>query len=298
MNWFVVIGIVLILFAVVHLIHLELDRFKVTCYTIPMWHGGLDLKKSEKLTRVCRFVFLSDLHNKSFGKDNQQLLDAIEQAKPDFVVTAGDMLVGKPKAPMDVAIKLMKDLAEKYPVYYGNGNHEYRLKIYPETYGTMYQEYKEALKACGVHLLENEQETLQYGKHRINICGLEIDRFYYKRFKKVYMDEGYIESEVGKKSNLFTILIAHNPTYFPQYAKWGADLTLSGHNHGGIIRLPKLGGVISPQLRLFPHYDGGLYKNGDKIMVLSRGLGTHTIPLRIGNRAEMITIDLVSKEKK
>lgn len=298
MNWVVIAGVVLIVLAIINLIRLELKKFKVTHYTIPMWSGNATFNKNDKLTKVCRFVFLSDLHNNSFGKDNCELLEAIDEAKPDFIVSAGDMLIGKPKASMEVAKKLMRELTKKYPVYYGNGNHEYRLKIYPETYGNMYQEYKSTLEECGVHLLENDHEVISFGKHKINICGLEIDRHYFKRFKKIYMDDEYIESEVGKKPNIFTILIAHNPMYFPQYANWGAELTLSGHLHGGVVRLPKLGGVISPQMRLFPHYDGGLYKNNGKMMVLSRGLGTHTIPIRIANRAELIVIDLADKVKK
>lgn len=250
----------------------------------------------KKLTKVCRFVFVSDLHNNSFGSGNQQLLDAIDEAKPDFIVSAGDMLIAKPGKSMDVAMDFIKKLADKYPVYYGNGNHEYRLRIYPKQYGDMYDRYKDFLDSCGVHHLENADETLQFGKRKINICGLEIDRFYYKRFKKITMEDGYVESEVGKKKNMFTILIAHNPAYFPSYARWGAELTLSGHVHGGVMRLPKLGGVISPQFKLFPKYDGGLYKNNGKYMILSRGLGTHTIPVRIANRAELIVVDLVDIE--
>lgn len=298
MNWYVIAGICLIIVCIINLLRNELKKFKVVRYTIPMWKSGEAIKEGKKLTKVCRFVFVSDLHNNSFGKENEQLLAAIDEANPDFVVSAGDMLVAKPGKSMDAAIHFIEQISKKYPIYYGNGNHEYRLRIYPEKYGDMYDRYKEVLDNCGIHHLENDDITLQFGKRKINICGLEIDRYYYKRFKKITMSEEYVESEVGRKKNMFTILIAHNPAYFSQYANWGADVTLSGHVHGGVVRLPKLGGVISPQFRFFPKYSGGLYKLDGKYMILSKGLGTHTIPVRIGNRAELIVVDLVDIDNK
>lgn len=280
-------------------------RFKVTHYTIPMTEGAAVPSEDGRghtsggaagaglVERVCRFGFLSDLHNNCYGEQNQRLLAAIDEAKPDFVVSAGDMLVAVPGKSMDVAMDFMRMISAKYPVYYGNGNHEYRLKIYPEQYKDMYDRYKKVLDSCGVCHLENADVTLEFGKRKINICGLEIDRHYYKRFRKISMNEQYIASEIGEKKDLFTILIAHNPDYFPAYAKWGANLTLSGHLHGGVMRLPKIGGVISPQCRIFPKYSGGLYKLDGKYLALSCGLGTHTIPIRINNPAELVIIDLV-----
>lgn len=87
-------------------------------------------------------------------------------------------------------------------------------------------------------------------------------------------------------------MIAHNPEYFEAYAGWGADLTVSGHVHGGVMRLPFLGGVISPRLTLFPKYDGGMFERNGRFMVVSRGLGTHTLPIRIFNPGELIMIEL------
>ncbi|MCI8372981.1 MAG: hypothetical protein HFI75_11435 [Lachnospiraceae bacterium] len=297
MNLLIIAGILLIILSLVHMQRQELKKFRVVQYSIPMCETLKEIKKEKSLEKVCRFVVLADLHNHSYGKENERLLAAIEKAEPDFVVSAGDMLVAKPGRSMKTAINLIQQLSAKYPVYYGNGNHEYRLRIYPKQYGSMYQQYKEVLDSCGVHHLENQKETIKFGNRKINICGLEIDRKYYKRFDKITMGNDYIESEIGKKPNLFTILIAHNPAYFPQYADWGAELTVSGHVHGGIINLPKLGGVISPQIRLFPKYDGGLYRAHGKYMILSRGLGTHTIPFRIRNRAELIVVDLIDQKR-
>lgn len=107
------------------------------------------------------------------------------------------------------------------------------------------------------------------------------------------METEYLNRVLGNpEKKCFNLLIAHNPDYFDAYADWGADLTVSGHVHGGLMRLPFLGGVISPKLRLFPHYDGGRFEKDGKEMILSRGLGTHTLPIRIFNPGEMVVIRL------
>ena len=96
----------------------------------------------------------------------------------------------------------------------------------------------------------------------------------------------------------YGILLAHNPAYFEAYASWGADLTLSGHVHGGIMRLPWLGGVLSTSLTLFPKYDGGEFCRGERRMIVSRGLGSHTVPIRIFNPAELVVVELVPGDGK
>ena len=107
------------------------------------------------------------------------------------------------------------------------------------------------------------------------------------------MDAGYIKELLGEsRKDYFTILLAHNPDYFPEYDAWGADLVLSGHVHGGLMRLPLLGGVVSPATRLFPKYDGGLFEGKNGKMILGRGLGTHTLPIRIFNPGELIVVEL------
>jgi len=94
-------------------------------------------------------------------------------------------------------------------------------------------------------------------------------------------------------------LIAHDPDYFPKYADWGADLVLSGHVHGGMVRVPFWGkGVVSPNVRLFPKYDGGEFTIGKSRMLLSRGLGMHTIPIRLFNPGEILEVELMPDEGK
>ena len=95
----------------------------------------------------------------------------------------------------------------------------------------------------------------------------------------------------------FNILLAHNPQYFKEYAGWGADLTLAGHIHGGLVRLPLLGGVVSPMVSFFPKYDGGTFFENGKEMILSRGLGTHTIPIRMFNPGELNIITIKGKQE-
>lgn len=244
-----------------------------------------------RIKKKLRLVLLADLHNKSYGKENEKLLSAIADVEPDLVLSAGDLMTSVPEKSMKTAERLVEHLAARYPFYYGNGNHEYRIYHEEEKYGGMGKEYRSVLEKCGVRLLENE--TVQLPVYGIRIAGLDLSREYYKKFKEDELPVSEIDKMLGAcDQDWFTILIAHNPVFFENYAAWGADLTLSGHVHGGVMRLPFLGGVLSTSFRLFPKYDGGLFKTGRKAMVISRGLGSHTIPIRVFNPAELVVIDL------
>ena len=108
-----------------------------------------------------------------------------------------------------------------------------------------------------------------------------------------------IISIVGENDKkLMNLMIAHNPIYFPSYKQWGADLVLSGHIHGGIIRIPGIGGLLSPDCTFFPKYDGGMFSEDGATMIVSRGLGTHTIPIRIFNPGELVCVDIHSEGEK
>ncbi len=250
-----------------------------------------------RIRRDFRAVVLADLHNKRYGRDNEQLLQAIREAKPDMILVAGDMLTAKPGATLDIALHLFEELAKEFPVYYGNGNHEQRLSLYPEVYGDMAERYEEGLKKCNIEPIVNAHVKLsEYG---VCIYGAQIDRVYYKRFKVQPMDMDYLPGVLGQPDkSCYNILLAHNPDYFPRYADWGADLVLSGHVHGGMVRVPFGGkGVASPNIRFFPKYDGGLFEEGMSKMLLSRGLGMHTIPVRIFNPGELIVVDFKSEQR-
>lgn len=249
----------------------------------------------ERIRKPLRAVVLADLHNKRYGRENEKLLEAVRACRPDCILIAGDMLTSKPGKTLDIALHVLEELAKEYPIYYGNGNHEHRLKLYPKTYGDMAQRYEAALQSMGVERLVNSHVTLQ--SHGIVIYGSEIDRLYYKRFKVQFMEPDYLKRLLGNPDpHAYNVLIAHNPDYFPQYAAWGADLTLSGHVHGGIVRIPFWGkGVASPNIRLFPKYDGGLFQEKGRTMLLSRGLGMHTIPFRLFNPGELWVVDFKPK---
>lgn len=274
----IILGIGLFFIAVMAI---DCSRFVIKEYTC----------LSDKLQKEGSFLLLSDLHNKSFGKDNRKLLKAIEERKPDAILIAGDMYTAAKNENNEKTAELVCLLASEYPVYYGNGNHEQKTRLYPETFGNLYQDYMTGIQKAGVTTLVNEKVSLP--PYHMDIYGLEVDRTYYKKFVNQKMETEYLIKLLGKPDEKkFNLLIAHNPDYFEAYAKWGADLVVSGHVHGGLMRLPVLGGVISPKLRLFPHYDGGRFEEGKSVMLLSRGLGTHTLPIRIFNPGELVFIHL------
>ena len=277
---YIILGIVIALILFFFIVNIcDMNRFVVREYTFT----------SEKVTKAVTFAFLSDLHDKKYGKDNYKLLKAIDAVKPDVVLVGGDMIVARPERPNFNAKAFMKELAKKYTVYHGMGNHEYRSDLYREDYGEMYDEYSKPLMEQGVKFLRNEAVVLE--DYNVEIRGVEIDRKYYKRFTVRQMDDSYMEEILGVNGGShYEILLAHNPDYFKQYAFYGADLTLAGHVHGGIVRMPFMGGIASPAVRFFPKYNGGLYRQGKANMIVSCGLGTHTLPMRIFNPAELAVI--------
>ncbi len=280
---FTIVGIVAVFLMWVMLF--DSNRFVVVRYKLT----------DERIKRPMRLVVLADLHNKQYGKENQNLIEAIRGEKPDAILVAGDLVTAKLGLKTKEALGLLRELSKDYPVYYANGNHEQRMELAPEEFGPMAFQYGEELKAMGVDRLVNEHVALEGAG--IVLYGLEIDRDFYQKFRPKDMGCGYLEKLLGKPDpGRFTILIAHHPNYFPCYADWGADLVLSGHIHGGVARIPGGRGVISPAFRLFPHYDGGRFELGGSVMLLSRGLGMHTIPIRLFNPGEVVVAELLPRE--
>ena len=238
---------------------------------------------SSHLSANRRFVLLTDLHGCMHGQKNSKLLHMIEKAQPDFICIAGDMTV-KNGHHTDEMTELVQQLCRTYPVYYSSGNHEKKMPAADD--------YKEKLKEAGVCYLENESIAIE---GNIVIYGLDLpEQWYHKFWQRREMKAEHLEQLLGVcREDCFTLLLAHNPEYAEQYAAWGADLTVSGHVHGGIMRLPLLGGVIAPSLRLFPKFDAGLYSFREgRAMIVSRGLGLHHIKLRFFNRPEVSVINL------
>ena len=259
---------------------------------------------SDKLPDVFdgyRFVFLSDLHSNSFGKNNEHLIRAIENEAPDAILAGGDMMIGKRKKHITVPVplRLLRELCKKgYPVYHGLGNHELRMKEEQKYYDYEYAAYQSILELCGVRFLDNETVRIERdGKHILLTCGLTLPRKYYKKLGKEPMEPDFLDQTLGQGSTGdYRILMAHSPLYFPEYVKWGADLVLSGHFHGGTIRLPFLGGLMTPNYMFFPKYDRGRYEFENSVMLLSGGLGTHSINIRLNNRPELYVITLRRKK--
>ena len=241
-----------------------------------------------------KFVFLSDLHNRQYGDKNEALFNDIVRLEPDFIVFGGDMITSCMEKWSDYSdtLAFIKRLADLYPVYYGMGNHEERLKRRPEKFPQgEYERLTESLKKINAPIIDNDKIILN--ELGITIYGINIEHRFYQKVITKTLPIGYIKDKLGDiNKDTYNILIAHNPEHFKTYSDWGADLVLSGHVHGGIIRLPLLGGVISPALKLFPKYDGGLFTQNASNMVLSRGIGSHTVPIRVNNKAELILIEL------
>ena len=249
--------------------------------------------RSPKVKKRIRLAFLTDLHNKEFGEENQRLVEVIKNIRPDAVLVGGDMMVCKGKPGIGVPLKLMENLASMYPVYCGNGNHENRMEEKREIYGDQYERYKKALEELGVTYLDNKTALL---REDIAVSGADLKKEYY--LKKFFHDpgplkEGYLTERLGKPDpDRFQILLLHSPLYFRDAAKWGADLTLSGHFHGGTIRIPGFGGLMTPQYQFFLPWCAGTFEENGKYLVVGRGLGTHSINIRLNDKPQVIVAEL------
>lgn len=278
-------------------IYRELHHFRVTHYTI-------ESQKFKGFSRDLNLIFLSDLHNRVYGEKNEPLLQAIRNEKPDLILIGGDMLVGKEDASYDIALDFTSQLPEIAPVLYATGNHEQRMREKPEIYQASYADYRQQLKDRGVLFLENGSCRIEAGTVLLEISGVELPSASYKKLKKLPIRASDIAEYLHKDSvsvtedSVYRILLAHNPAYMNAYKGWGADLILSGHLHGGVMRLPGIGGVITPQAFLFPKYSGEMTKEGEQTIIVSRGLGTHTINIRLFNQPEVVSICLKRSENK
>jgi predicted MPP superfamily phosphohydrolase len=284
--YYILIFIVLLLLFGLYIVYenknLEVTEYKVVSPKLPNAFHGM------------KIVMLTDLHSNTYGNTNEILIRRIQEKSPDLILVAGDMIVGRESEDMDTAYQLLHRLSKSYPIYYGIGNHEQRLIL---NHSRAYEEYQNKLKSEGIIFLENRSITLKKENQILSITGVMIGKEYFKKLKQPIMTKEYLQNLVGFPNNQwYNILIAHNPSFFSTYASWGADLTVSGHNHGGIIRLPGLGGVVSPQYKLFPKYDAGRFEKDNKVMLVSRGLGLHTIKVRILNRPELMVITLKNKD--
>jgi predicted MPP superfamily phosphohydrolase len=244
-------------------------------------------KKCPNAFNEFRIVQLSDLHSREFGNGNTRLLNAVQEQFPDMIVMTGDM-VDRLDKDFSVFFGLAGSLAKIYPVYYIPGNHEKR-KDSKSQYNI-----KTRLKVLGVRVLENEHITIKKDGQAINLFGFDSYKGSYDP-KPVFFGPDFMEEVLGKPEPAgFNLLLAHDPVNFEVYSEWGSDLTLCGHMHGGMIRLPFLGAVFSPEKKLFPKYGEGVFSSLQNTMIVNRGLGNGRIGFRFFNRPEITVITLKS----
>ena len=278
MIYILIILLILIILVILESIR-ELRCVKVTEYKVSTPRNITDKK----------IVFLTDYHEaKSI---NNKIIQKIEEIQPDVILFGGDMLNGKTESEdITPTIDLVNNLSEKFPVYYAMGNHETKVKA--DYYGTsnLWTSLNERLSPK-VKMLINEKVTLD----GIDVYGLDIPTDYYGRIKYPALSKDIINELLGAPNGEYTILLGHTPDFIDSYSQWGADLVLSGHFHGGIVRLPFLGGVVSPRMKFFPKYDYGRFEKNNSTMIVSNGLGQHSMKIRINNIPEVCLINLTKE---
>ena len=233
-----------------------------------------------------RIVQISDLHGHEYGQDSEALLALVAQQVPEFIVVTGDLIDQESHLAMVPA--LARGLAAIAPTYYVTGNHEWAVGGVPRLKGI--------LTECGVTVLSNQYVTLERNGDSLVLAGVDDPNGYadQKTPEELY---GEIQREAG---DLCTILLAHRNDRFDQYAAAGYDLVISGHAHGGIVRLPFTDGLLGTDRKLFPTWTAGVYTLGDSTLFVSRGLGNNTVPIhgfRLFNRPDLAVLELTGEER-
>jgi len=281
------------LIAVMILAALALIMILVECiyelYAVVLTEYKISSVKVAENDRL-RAVFVSDLHGRKY---NGRLIRLIRKAAPDVILIGGDLTVARYERKDRSAIQFLSDIRDIAPIYYAPGNHEktmQSLKMYEERY----RSYRETTDRLGIIWLANGSEKLNGS---IRLTGLDADYDYYMKVHPRKIEPGDVEKAVGRSDeSSYNIILAHSPDFFEESAAAGYDLVLSGHYHGGAVRLPRLGGVISPQFRLFPKYSRGRFEQDGALLIVSAGCGSHTVNLRLHNKPEALLIDLASGE--
>jgi len=232
--------------------------------------------KSDKITKPIKVVLISDLHSNIYGKDQKNLIKAIKDQKPDLILLTGDII--DDKAPTKGAEKLLEGIKDICKVYYVRGNHEARIKDKNQV--------KNIINKYGITMLDYEYEEIVINENKLVIAGI-IDKEYgfdtkthmQKNFKELENIEGY------------KILLAHRPEFIEEYKKYSFDLIVSGHTHGGQVRIPYLlNGLYAPNQGWLPKYAGGEYIHEGLTHIISRGL--YRGWPRVFNPPELVVINI------
>lgn len=238
-----------------------------------------------------KLLVLSDLHCNPFLLKNKTFLERIRKEQPDGICIAGDVINKYDGEKNFAVLPFLQELSQIAPVYYSFGNHESKWSmVAPE----QFTRYKEQVSKLGIHFLDNTSAYLQTGNKTIQIIGFTLPRELFQKGKFPQVQAELLDpvrSQLHTKAD-YTILLAHSPEYIALYEQLPVQLVCSGHLHGGLVRLPFLGGIVSPQLRL-PVHTKGLYERKKLHLLVSAGLGSHTIWMRVCNRVEYICLKIM-----
>lgn len=235
-----------------------------------------------------RIAQISDLHNKC----NLPVERALAKCNPDIVVMTGDMVSSWDRDFYEF-LQLASNISDKYPTYFIVGNHEQMLPH------DVCASLVANLADHGVVVLDNSSIAIERADAKISLHGLWFHLRYYRdkndeKTADYIVQKKTLDTILGKAPSGVNIMLAHNPVYFDAYEQWGADLVLAGHMHGGVVRIPGYGGLLSPEKEFFPKYDAGRFEKDAATMLVSRGIG-NSIGIRVFNQPEIIVTDLTKK---
>ncbi|MEY8292873.1 metallophosphoesterase [Carnobacteriaceae bacterium 52-44] len=232
-----------------------------------------------------KIAHISDLHSKNWGAT---LVDLIQKEEPDIIAITGD-LIDSNNQDVNIALEFVNQIREFAPIYFVSGNHE--------AWSDLYFELEEKLTELGVTILDNDRVVLTKGDEQILLAGLK-DPAFYSESNLLSEQNNIVESNLQELINDFEgfkLLLSHRPELFDMYVQNEIDLVLSGHAHGGQIRIPLIGGLVAPNQGFFPTYSAGRYIENNTNMIVSRGLGNSILPVRVNNRPELVIITLESE---
>jgi predicted MPP superfamily phosphohydrolase len=253
----------------------DISHYAVDNIEIPMEFDGV------------KILQISDLHSKSFGKDQKRLIEIIRSLKPDFIFLTGDLIDYRSNriAPCTDLITGIKDVA---PIYFVTGNHEEASSVYLT--------FKQMLQDNGVIILDDASAVLRKGEGEILVSGISDREVLRNSQSGKSLQFKSTLSSLAKDDEYYQILLAHRPELINYYSEANFDLVFSGHAHGGQVRLPFVGGLVAPGQGLFPEYTENVHVVGDTSMVISRGLGNSLIPQRLFNHPEIVVVTLNSSD--
>ena len=272
--------IILILISSGIYLHFENTKLQVSNYSIEKYSLPSDFNDY-------KIMQISDFHNTKSKSLTHDLIQEIQKQKPNIIVITGD-LIDANKTDVATAITFINEIKEMAPIYFVTGNHE--------TSTSEYSLLKEQLKNNGVIILDGEATPLKKNDSKINLIGVSDPSSIHDSFIE---DSEIVKGEMNSleyDKNNFTILLSHRPELFDTYVEEKINLVLTGHAHGGQIRIPFIGGVIAPNQGFFPKYTSGVFEEKDTTMIVSRGIGNSILPFRINNRPELVVITLHHKE--